>query len=185
MPTNAAATDLAGQLVSQKFTAEATNNGRELLAMARDTPDVEAIFVDMDIISPHIREVLYELRMNPDDRRSSNRDPGRRWPARSRQATGRRTPARDRRAASPLRRSPGQCHEAIGRAGRSRRGSRQRARGSSRPKPKPGSPNSSPAPARSTSSAAWLASRPPRRIATHRKTCPSHEPNAEQQWPTG
>ena len=65
MPTHAAATDLAGQLASQKFIAEATNNGRELLAMARDTPDVEAILVDMDIISPHIREVLYELRMNP------------------------------------------------------------------------------------------------------------------------
>jgi CheY-like chemotaxis protein len=65
MPTHAAATDLAGQLASQKFTAEATNSGRELLAMARDTTDVEAILVDMDIISPHIREVLYELRMNP------------------------------------------------------------------------------------------------------------------------
>jgi CheY-like chemotaxis protein/HEAT repeat protein len=65
MPTRAAATDLAGQLVPQKFTAEATNSGRELIALARDTTDVEAIFVDMDIIAPHIREVLYELRMNP------------------------------------------------------------------------------------------------------------------------
>lgn len=65
MPTIAAATDLAGQLVPHKFIAEATNNGRELLAMARDTTDVEAILVDMDILSPHIREVLYELRMNP------------------------------------------------------------------------------------------------------------------------
>jgi CheY-like chemotaxis protein len=65
MPTSAAATNLAGQLASQKFSAEATNSGRELLAMARDMTDVEAIFVDMDIILPHIREVLYELRMNP------------------------------------------------------------------------------------------------------------------------
>jgi CheY-like chemotaxis protein len=65
MPTSSAATNLAGQLASQKFTAEATNSGRELLAMARDTTDVDAIFVDMDIILPHIREVLYELRMNP------------------------------------------------------------------------------------------------------------------------
>ena len=64
MPTHAAATDLAGQLAAQKVTAEATNNGRELLAMAREISDVEAIFVDMDILSPHIREVLYELRMN-------------------------------------------------------------------------------------------------------------------------
>jgi CheY-like chemotaxis protein len=65
MPTNTAATELASQLTSQQFAAEATNNGRELLAMARDTTDVDAILVDMDIISPHIREVIYELRMNP------------------------------------------------------------------------------------------------------------------------
>lgn len=65
MPTSAAATNLAGQLASQKLTAEATNSGRELIAMARDTTDVDAIFVDMDIILPHIREVVYELRMNP------------------------------------------------------------------------------------------------------------------------
>jgi CheY-like chemotaxis protein len=65
MPTHASATDLAGQLISHKFIAEATNNGRELLVTARDTPDVEAILVDMDILSPNIREVLYQLRMNP------------------------------------------------------------------------------------------------------------------------
>jgi hypothetical protein len=65
MPTHAAATDLAAQLASQKLIAEATNNGRDLIAMSRDTPDLEAILVDMDIISPHIREVLYELRINP------------------------------------------------------------------------------------------------------------------------
>jgi CheY-like chemotaxis protein len=65
MPTSSAATNLAGQLAAQQFAAEATNSGRELIAMARDTTDVEAIFVDMDIILPHIREVLYELRMNP------------------------------------------------------------------------------------------------------------------------
>jgi CheY-like chemotaxis protein len=65
MPTIAAATDIAGQLTSQKFVAEATNNGRELLAMARDTTDVEAILVDMDILLPHIRDVLYQLRTNP------------------------------------------------------------------------------------------------------------------------
>jgi CheY-like chemotaxis protein len=65
MPTNTAATLLASQLTSQQFAADAANNGRELLAMARDTTDVDAILVDMDLISPHIREVLYELRMNP------------------------------------------------------------------------------------------------------------------------
>ena len=65
LPTHAAATDLAGQLASLKFVAEATNSGRELLAMARETSDVEAILVDMNIISPHIREVLYQIRQNP------------------------------------------------------------------------------------------------------------------------
>jgi CheY-like chemotaxis protein len=65
MPTHAAATDLAGQLASHQFVPEATNSGHDLLAKARDTTDIEAILVDMDIISPNIREVLYELRINP------------------------------------------------------------------------------------------------------------------------
>ena len=65
MPTTAAATDLAGQLANQKFVTDATNNGRELLVMARDTTDVDAILVDMDILAPQIREVLYQLRINP------------------------------------------------------------------------------------------------------------------------
>jgi hypothetical protein len=65
MPTHAAATNLAGQLASHQLVPEATNSGHDLLTMARDTTAVEAILVDMDIISPNIREVLYELRINP------------------------------------------------------------------------------------------------------------------------
>ncbi|HEX5470741.1 MAG TPA: hypothetical protein VFW73_02590 [Lacipirellulaceae bacterium] len=65
MPTLAAATNLAGFLAAENLTARATNSGHELLVMARDTSDVDAIFVDMDIILPGIREVLYELRTNP------------------------------------------------------------------------------------------------------------------------
>ncbi|HVT26722.1 MAG TPA: hypothetical protein VHE81_01780 [Lacipirellulaceae bacterium] len=65
MPTLAAATNLAGLLAGQDLSAQATNSGRDLLTMARNTTDVDAIFVDMNIILPGIREVLYELRINP------------------------------------------------------------------------------------------------------------------------
>lgn len=65
MPTNGAAASLAGQLVAHKFIAEAVNNGHDLVRLARETSDVDAIFVDMDILLPQIREVIYELRMNP------------------------------------------------------------------------------------------------------------------------
>ncbi len=65
MPTTSAASDLAGRLMTHKFIPAATNNGRELLTMARTTTDVDAILVDMNILLPHIREVLYQLRMNP------------------------------------------------------------------------------------------------------------------------
>jgi CheY-like chemotaxis protein len=65
MPTQAAASDLAGQLRAHSIAAEATNRGRDALLMARDMTDVEAIFVDMDILLPGIREVIYELRTNP------------------------------------------------------------------------------------------------------------------------
>jgi hypothetical protein len=64
MPTIAAAGDLAGLLVAQNLTPEATNRGRDAVNMAIQTPDLEAIFVDLDIIVPGIRDVLYELRTN-------------------------------------------------------------------------------------------------------------------------
>jgi len=65
MPTRAAAADLAGQLSAHGLSAEATNRGRELLNLAASMPDIEAIFVDMDILLPGIRDVLYGLRTNP------------------------------------------------------------------------------------------------------------------------
>jgi hypothetical protein len=64
MPTNASAGDLAGLLATEKLQAEATNRGRDLIRMAREIPDVEAIFVDLEILTPGIRDVLYELRTN-------------------------------------------------------------------------------------------------------------------------
>ncbi len=65
MPTLAAAGNVAALLAAQKISADVTNNGHDLLTMARDAADAEAIFVDMDILLPGIREVLYELRSNP------------------------------------------------------------------------------------------------------------------------
>jgi CheY-like chemotaxis protein len=65
MPTTTAAADLAGQLAAHQFVAESTNSGRELINMARTMSDVDLILVDMDIILPNIREVLYQLRTNP------------------------------------------------------------------------------------------------------------------------
>jgi hypothetical protein len=64
MPTNASSGDLAGLLAIEKLNAEATNRGRDLIRMARGIPDVEAIFVDLEILTPGIRDVLYELRTN-------------------------------------------------------------------------------------------------------------------------
>src|SRR5215813_2002453 len=65
MPTNAAASDVAGQLAAHQFVGESTNSGRDLINMARTMTDVDLILVDMDIILPNIREVLYQLRTNP------------------------------------------------------------------------------------------------------------------------
>lgn len=65
MPTNAAAGDLAGQLAADKLSAEPTNRGRDAVDIARTTPDLEAIFIDMNIIVPGIRQALYELRISP------------------------------------------------------------------------------------------------------------------------
>ena len=65
MPTYAAASDLVGQLDAQGLPADATNRGRDTVAMSRSMADLAAIFVDMDIQVPGIREVLYELRTNP------------------------------------------------------------------------------------------------------------------------
>jgi CheY-like chemotaxis protein len=65
MPTNAAATNLAGMLRGHELDAEATNRGHEAVGMAREMADLEMIFVDMGILLPDIRQVLYELRISP------------------------------------------------------------------------------------------------------------------------
>jgi hypothetical protein len=62
MPTNAAATDLAGMLAEHDLDAQATNRGRDAVDMAREIADLEMILVDVDILQPGIRQVLYELR---------------------------------------------------------------------------------------------------------------------------
>ena len=65
MPTNLAATDLAGMLIAHGMQAEATNRGRDAVDMALQTPDLEMFFVDMNILVPDVRQVVYELRTHP------------------------------------------------------------------------------------------------------------------------
>jgi CheY-like chemotaxis protein len=65
MPTAAAATDLAGMLAAEGLDASASNRGREAVDLALAMPDLEMIFVDVNINGPDIREVVYELRASP------------------------------------------------------------------------------------------------------------------------
>jgi hypothetical protein len=65
MPQGATAGDLAGQLAAHKLFAEPVNRGRDAVVVAQAMPDLELILVDMDILLPNIREVVYELRINP------------------------------------------------------------------------------------------------------------------------
>jgi hypothetical protein len=62
MPTNAASSDLAGMLAAHGLVGEAANRGRDAVDIALETSDLEMIFVDMDILAPGVRQVLYELR---------------------------------------------------------------------------------------------------------------------------
>jgi hypothetical protein len=65
MPSLAAATNLAGMLNANKFYAEATNIGIDAVKLARQSADVEMIFVDHDIDGRGVRDALYELRIHP------------------------------------------------------------------------------------------------------------------------
>src|SRR5262249_50462530 len=65
MPTTAAASDLAGRLAAHQLVAEPPNSGGQLINKAPTITQVRLILVDMDIILPNIREVLYQLRTNP------------------------------------------------------------------------------------------------------------------------
>ena len=65
MPTGGRAGDLAGQLAAHKLFAEPANRGRDAVVMAQAMPDLELILVDMDILLPNVREVVYQLRISP------------------------------------------------------------------------------------------------------------------------
>jgi hypothetical protein len=65
MPTLAASTNLAGMVAAHDLEAQATNRGRDAVDLARDMADLEMIFVDVDILAPGIRQVVYELRLSP------------------------------------------------------------------------------------------------------------------------
>jgi CheY-like chemotaxis protein len=65
MPTDLDATDLAGMLAAHGLEADATNRGRDAIDLAHEAADIEMIFVDVDILVPDVRQVLYELRTEP------------------------------------------------------------------------------------------------------------------------
>ncbi len=62
MPTTAAAADVAGKLTAAGIEGEASNIGRDVATMARQSADLELALIDMDIHAPGVRQVLYELR---------------------------------------------------------------------------------------------------------------------------
>jgi hypothetical protein len=62
MPTLEAATNLAGMLAGLNIEAVAANRGRDVVETALAMSDLEFMFVDMNIIVPDVRQVLYELR---------------------------------------------------------------------------------------------------------------------------
>jgi hypothetical protein len=65
MPSLAAATNLAGKLNASQLYAEATNFGLHAVMIARQSPDLEMVFVDHDIDGRGVRDALYELRIHP------------------------------------------------------------------------------------------------------------------------
>jgi hypothetical protein len=65
MPSLAAATNLAGKLNASQLYAEATNFGLDAVIIARQSPDLEMVFVDHDIDGRGVRDALYELRIHP------------------------------------------------------------------------------------------------------------------------
>jgi CheY-like chemotaxis protein len=65
MPTDLDATDLAGMLAAHGLEADAANRGRDAIDLAHAAADIDMIFVDMDILLPDVRQVLYELRTAP------------------------------------------------------------------------------------------------------------------------
>ena len=104
MPTTLLRTDVAGMLAAHGLEADATNRGRDAIDLAHRAADLEMIFVDMDILVPDVRQVLYELRIEPSHGRNSDCDSGGRRPARQRPRISQRTRPRDCRRRGPIRR---------------------------------------------------------------------------------
>ncbi len=65
MPNMVASTNLAGMLATNGLNAIGVETGREAVDLALKTPDLEAIFVDVNVNSPDIRQTVYELRISP------------------------------------------------------------------------------------------------------------------------
>jgi hypothetical protein len=65
MPTLESAADVAGKLSAADVHGEATYFGSDVAKLAEQLSDLEMVLVDMDIQRPHVRQVLYELRITP------------------------------------------------------------------------------------------------------------------------
>ncbi|MEX0585986.1 MAG: hypothetical protein WD176_05045 [Pirellulales bacterium] len=65
MPTLERATDLAGKLAAHQLEADGFNNGHAAVKFALDQSDLEFVLVDMNILLPDVRQVVYELRIHP------------------------------------------------------------------------------------------------------------------------
>ena len=75
MPTDAA-TDLAGMLAAHGLEAERPTAAARPSICAREAADLEMIFVDMNILVPDVRQVVYELRISQPRARFRSRS----WP---------------------------------------------------------------------------------------------------------
>lgn len=65
MPTLAAGSDIAGKLTTAGIGADAFNRGRDAVDSSLKRADLEFILVDMNIMVPEVRQVLFELRASP------------------------------------------------------------------------------------------------------------------------
>jgi hypothetical protein len=65
MPSMVDAADVAGKLSAANMHGEPTMFGSDVPKLAQQLSDLELILVDADILSPGVRQVLYELRITP------------------------------------------------------------------------------------------------------------------------
>jgi CheY-like chemotaxis protein len=64
-PTAARASDLAGKLAAHSLAADGFNRGRDAVEISRNSADLELVLIDMDILVPDARQVVYDLRVHP------------------------------------------------------------------------------------------------------------------------